>query len=133
MFVFYVCMTAGKCYFHSLICEVFFLLFYFIVTCLPLIQRVSILNSYCTCKSRLNTGTGCCWMQIAWTFFQDTHKIRVAGILNDAVGTLMSCAHKRDSCRIGVVVGKSKNSSEYHTGSVTEYMYELLLNWTSKQ
>jgi len=29
MFVFYVCMTAGKCYFHSLVCEVFFLLFSF--------------------------------------------------------------------------------------------------------
>jgi hypothetical protein len=45
----------------------------------------------------------------------------------------MSCAHKRDGCRIGVVVGKSKNSSEYRTGSVTEYVCELLLNWTSKQ
>jgi hexokinase len=50
-------------------------------------------------------------------FFQDIRNIEVAGILNDAVGTLMCCAHKKESCRIGVIVGKSKNSFEYHMDS----------------
>lgn len=32
--------------------------------------------------------------------------IHVMGILNDATGTLMSCAHKKPNCRIGVIIGE---------------------------
>lgn len=28
------------------------------------------------------------------------------GILNDATGTLMSCAHKNPDCRVGVIIGE---------------------------
>lgn len=28
------------------------------------------------------------------------------GILNDATGTLMSCAHKEPNCRVGVIIGE---------------------------
>lgn len=29
-------------------------------------------------------------------------------VLNDATGTLMSCAHKNFNCRLGVIIGKEK-------------------------
>lgn len=27
-------------------------------------------------------------------------------VLNDSTGTLMSCAHRRQDCRIGIIIGK---------------------------
>ncbi|CAK1555331.1 unnamed protein product [Leptosia nina] len=33
-------------------------------------------------------------------------KLSVMGILNDATGTLMSCAHKEPHCRIGIIIGE---------------------------
>jgi hypothetical protein len=71
----------------------------------------------------------CSWVQIAWISFQDTYNIEVAGILNDAVGTLMSCAHKNGSCRIGVIVGKSKNNFEYHMDRVIAWVVMKLDLW----
>lgn len=32
--------------------------------------------------------------------------LTVMGILNDATGTLMSCAHKNPNCRIGIIIGE---------------------------
>ncbi|XP_059608270.1 hexokinase type 2 isoform X2 [Phlebotomus argentipes] len=37
-------------------------------------------------------------------------KILVLGILNDATGTLMSCAHRNHNCQIGVIVGTGSNA-----------------------
>lgn len=37
--------------------------------------------------------------------FQDI-SVSVMGILNDATGTLMSCAHKEPDCSIGVIIGE---------------------------
>lgn len=37
--------------------------------------------------------------------FQDL-SLSVMGILNDATGTLMSCAHKDPNCRVGVIIGE---------------------------
>lgn len=37
--------------------------------------------------------------------FQDL-TLSVMGILNDATGTLMSCAHKDPNCRVGVIIGE---------------------------
>ncbi|XP_049872312.1 hexokinase type 2 isoform X2 [Pectinophora gossypiella] len=36
--------------------------------------------------------------------------LSVMGILNDATGTLMSCAHKNPHCRIGVIIGTGSNA-----------------------
>ncbi|KAL0830549.1 hypothetical protein ABMA28_002706 [Loxostege sticticalis] len=36
--------------------------------------------------------------------------LSVMGILNDATGTLMSCAHKEPHCRIGVIIGTGSNA-----------------------
>ena len=38
--------------------------------------------------------------------FQDSHNVEVAGIINDTVGTLLSCAFKKQTCRIGIILGK---------------------------
>lgn len=37
--------------------------------------------------------------------FQDI-SVSVMGILNDATGSLMSCALKEPECRIGVIIGE---------------------------
>ncbi|KAF9423585.1 hypothetical protein HW555_001140 [Spodoptera exigua] len=36
--------------------------------------------------------------------------LTVMGILNDATGTLMSCAHKNPNCRIGIIIGTGSNA-----------------------
>ncbi|XP_034829328.1 hexokinase type 2 isoform X2 [Maniola hyperantus] len=36
--------------------------------------------------------------------------LSVMGILNDATGTLMSCAHKNPHCRIGIIIGTGSNA-----------------------
>ncbi|KOB66739.1 Hexokinase [Operophtera brumata] len=36
--------------------------------------------------------------------------VSVMGILNDATGTLMSCAHKEPDCRVGVIIGTGSNA-----------------------
>ncbi|GAB0097200.1 Hexokinase type 2 [Sergentomyia squamirostris] len=36
--------------------------------------------------------------------------IQVMGILNDSTGTLMSCAHRKHNCKIGVIVGTGSNA-----------------------
>ncbi|XP_026319326.1 hexokinase type 2 isoform X2 [Hyposmocoma kahamanoa] len=36
--------------------------------------------------------------------------LSVMGILNDATGTLMSCAHKDPNCRVGVIIGTGSNA-----------------------
>lgn len=41
------------------------------------------------------------------TIFQDL-ALSVMGILNDATGTLLSCAHKNPNCRIGIIIGESR-------------------------
>lgn len=33
-------------------------------------------------------------------------------VLNDSTGTLMSCAHKKSDCRIGVIIGKDLEAKE---------------------
>lgn len=33
-------------------------------------------------------------------------------VLNDSTGTLMSCAHRKLNCRIGVIIGKNKNEEK---------------------
>lgn len=38
-------------------------------------------------------------------FLQDL-SLSVMGILNDASGALMSCAHKDPYCRIGIIIGE---------------------------
>ncbi|XP_045522385.1 hexokinase type 2 isoform X2 [Pieris brassicae] len=37
-------------------------------------------------------------------------KLSVMGILNDATGTLMSCAFKNPNCRIGIIIGTGSNA-----------------------
>ncbi|XP_045490533.1 hexokinase type 2 isoform X2 [Pieris rapae] len=37
-------------------------------------------------------------------------KLSVMGILNDATGTLMSCAFKNPHCRIGIIIGTGSNA-----------------------
>lgn len=41
--------------------------------------------------------------------------LSVMGILNDATGTLMSCAHKEPTCRIGIIIGELTMISALYT------------------
>lgn len=48
-------------------------------------------------------------------------------ILNDSTGTLMSCAHKKHNCKIGIIIGKKLNYKKKK--KINKFLFDWQLNF----
>eukprot|EP00501_MAST-03F_sp_TOSAG23-6_P001292 GSMAST32.ASY1.ANO1.1340.1 assembled CDS len=67
-------------------------------------------------QTSINTGT-----LMEWTKGFSTVDVSVVAMVNDTVGTLMSCAYERADCRIGAILGTGSNAC-YNINTDSKYM-----------
>lgn len=54
-------------------------------------------------------NTSCCFLSPSRPFFSQTIDVDVVALVNDTVGTMMSCAYLDHNCEVGLIVGKLGN------------------------